>query len=213
MLRYRQTPHWLNNLADAYRGANDRDREIRLLESAITKIGTQDSRHLSEAYQKLGTAYAKQGEKQKAQDTFRRMGTIRLLSSIGVYEKEAVANTYMQHEMWDEAEALFTEIVNDFSTQQWNREQAQRQLMQIKQQRDGLAKTSTPEKTEKFNVGMQRTLAQQYVQQNEIKKAVEIYEQIAEVMPEDLESRAQLAKLYSRQNQHDKGHRYLESVA
>ena len=196
--------HWLNNLADAYRGANDRDREIRLLESAITKIGTQDSRHISETYQKLGTAYAKQGEKQKAQDTFRRMGTIRLLRSMGGYEKEAVANTYMQHEMWDEAEALFTEIVNDFSTQQWNREQAQRQLMQIKQQRDGLAKTSTPEKTEKFNVGMQRTLAQQYVQQNEIKKAVEIYEQIAEVMPEDLESRAQLAKLYSRQNQHDK---------
>ena len=197
--------HWLNNLTDAYRGANDRDREIRLLESAITKISPQDSRHLSEVYQKLGTAYAKQGEKQKAQDTFRRMGTIRLLSSIGVYEKEAVANTYMQHEMWNEAEALFTEIVNDFSTQQWNREQAQRQLMQIKQQRDGLAKTTvTPEKTEKFNVGMQRTLAQQYVQQNEIKKAVKIYEQLAEVMPEDLESRAQLASLYSRQNQHDK---------
>ena len=197
--------HWLNNLADAYRGANDRDREIRLLESAITKIGTQDSRHISETYQKLGTAYAKQGEKQKAQDTFRRMGTIRLLRSMGGYEKEAVANTYMQHEMWDEAEALFTEIVNDFSTQQWNREQAQRQLMQIKQQRDGLTKTTvTPEKTEKFNVGMQRTLAQQYVQQNEIKKAIEIYEQLAEVMPEDLESRAQLASLYSRQKKHDK---------
>ena len=33
--------------------------------------------------------------------------------------KEAVANTYVQHKMWDDAEALLTEIINDFSTQQW----------------------------------------------------------------------------------------------
>ena len=197
--------HWLNNLADAYRGANDRDRELRLLESAIAKINHQDTWHLTETYQKLGTAYAKKGEKEKAQDTFRKMGTFRLLQGRGVYEKEQIANTYMQHEMWDDAEALFTEIINDFSTQQWTREQAQRQLMQIKQQRDGMAKTTrTPEKTEKFDVGMQRTLAQQYVQQSEVKKAVDIYEKLAEVMPEDLESRAQLANLYSRQNKHDK---------
>ena len=197
--------HWLNNLADAYRGANDRDRELRLLESAIAKINHQDTWHLTETYQKLGTAYAKKGEKEKAQDTFRKMGTFRLLQGRGVYDKEQIANTYMQHEMWDDAEALFTEIVNDFSTQQWTREQAQRQLMQIKQRRDGLAKTTrTPETTEKFDVGMQRTLAQQYVQQNEVKKAVDIYEKLAEVMPEDLESRAQLANLYSRQNKHDR---------
>ncbi|MYB01065.1 tetratricopeptide repeat protein [Candidatus Poribacteria bacterium] len=197
--------HWLNNLADAYRGANDRDRELRLLEATIAKINHQDTRHLTETYQKLGTAYAKKGEKEKAQDTFRKMGTLRLLQGHGSYEKEQIANTYLQHEMWDDAEALFTEIINDFSTQQWTREQAQRQLMQIKQRRDGLAKTTrTPEKTEKFDVGMQRTLAQQYVQQNEVKKAVEIYEKLAEVMPDDLESRAQLANLYSRQNKHDK---------
>ena len=196
--------HWLNNLADAYRGANDRDRELRLLESAIAKINLQDTWHLTETYQKLGTAYAKKGKKEKAQDTFRKMGTFRLLQGRGLYEKEQIANTYMQHEMWDDAEALFTEIINDFSTQQWTREQAQRQLMQIKQRRDGLAKTTrTPEETEKFDVGMQRTLAQQYVQQNEVKKAVEIYEKLAEVMPEDLESRAQLANLYSRQKKHD----------
>ena len=197
--------HWLNNLADAYRSANDRDRELRLLESAIAKINLQDTWHLTETYQKLGTAYAKKGEKQKAQDTFRKMGTFRLLQGRGAYEKEQIANTYMQHEMWDDAEALFTELINDFSTQQWTREQAQRQLMQIKQRRDGLAKTTgTPEETEKFDVGMQRTLAQQYVEQNDVKKAVEIYEKLAEVMPEDLESRAQLANLYSRQRKHDK---------
>ena len=197
--------HWLNNLADAYRAANDRDRELQLLEATIAKINHQDTLHLTETYQKLGTAYAKNGEKEKAQDTFRRMGTLRLLQGRGVYEKEQIANTYIQHEMWDDAEALFTEIINDFSTQQWTREQAQRQLMQIKQRRDGLAKTTrTPEETEKFDVGMQRTLAQQYVQRNEVKKAIDIYEKLAEVMPEDLESRAQLANLYSRQNKHDK---------
>ena len=196
--------HWLNNLADAYRGANDRDRELRLLESTIAKINHQDTWHLTETYQKLGTAYAKKDEKEKAQNTFRKMGTFRLLQGRGVYEKEQIANTYMQHEMWDDAEALFTEIINDFSTQQWTREQAQRQLMQIKQRRDGVAKTTrTPEETEKFDVGMQRTLAQQYVQQNQVKKAVDIYEKLAEVMPEDLESRAQLANLYSRQKKHD----------
>ena len=198
-------PHWLNNLADAYRGANDRDRELRLLEAALAKTDLQDTWHLTETYQKLGTAYAKKGEKEKAQDTFRKMGTFRLLQGRGVYEKEQIASTYMQHEMWDDAEALYTEIINDFSTQQWTRDQAQRQLMQIKQRRDGLTKaTTSPEKTEKFNVGVQRTLAQQYVRNNEIKKAVKIYEQLAEVMPDDLESRAQLAHLYSRQNKHEK---------
>ena len=197
--------HWLNNLADAYRGANDRDRELRLLEAAVARTDLQDTWHLTETYQKLGTAYAKKGEKEKAQDTFRKMGTLRLLQGRGAYEKEQIASTYMQHEMWDDAEALYTEIINDFSTQGWTRDQAQRQLMQIKQRRDGLTKTTTqPEKAEKFNVGMQRTLAQQYVQNNEIKKAVEIYEQLAEVMPDDLESRAQLAHLYSRQNKHEK---------
>ena len=197
--------HWLNNLADAYRGASDRDRERRLLESVIAKINFQDTWHLALTYQKLGTAYAKQGEKQKAQDTFRKMGTMRLLQGRGIYDKEQIANTYMQHEMWDDAEALFTEIVNDFSTQRWTREQAQRQLMQIRQRRDALTQTTrTPEKTEKFDVAMQRTLAQQYVQENKITEAVTIYEKLAEVMPEDLESRAQLANLYSRQNKHDK---------
>ena len=197
--------HWLNNLADAYRGANDRDRELHLLEAAIAKTDLQDTWHLTETYQKLGTAYAKKGEKEKAQDTFRKMAAIRLLQGRGTYEKEQIASTYMQYEMWDDAEALYTEIINDFSTQQWTREQAQRQLMQIKQRRDGLTKaTTSPEKTEKFNVGVQRTLAQQYVQNNEIKKAVKIYEQLAEVMPDDLESRAQLAHLYSRQNKHEK---------
>ena len=196
---------WLNSLADAYRTANDRNRERRLLETAIAKMNSQDTWGLSESYQKLGTVYARQDEKEKAQDAFRKMGTLRLLQGRGFYDKEQIANTYMQHEMWDDAEGLFTEIINDFSSQQWGRQQAQRQLAEIKRRRDG--STATPRATEevpKFNVGMQRTLAQQHAQRGEVKKAVDIYEQIEKVMPEDLESRAQLATLYSRQNKHDK---------
>ena len=98
----------------------------------------------------------------------------------------------MQHEMWDDAEALFTEIINDLSAQQWPRQQAQRQLMEIKRRRDGLVETTQlTEKTQEMNVGTQRALAQQYKQRNQLKKAVEIYEQITTAMPEDFESRAQ----------------------
>ena len=103
------------------------------------------------------------------------------------------------------AEVLFTEIINDLSAQQWDRQQAQQQLMEIKRRRDGLATTTRlTEKTQEMNLGTQRALAQQYMQRNQLTKAVEIYEQITTAMPEDLESRANLATIYSRQNKHDK---------
>ena len=197
--------HWLNNLADAYRHANDRDRELRLLESAVMKMNPQDTWGLAESYQKLGTAYMQKDEKELARDAFRKMGAIRLSRGGSSHEKEMIANTYMRHEMWDDAEALFTGIINDFSSQRWTREQAQRQLMEIKRRRDGLATTTRmAEKAQNFDVGTQRALAQQHAQQGEVRKAVEIYEQIAKLMPEDLESRGQLATLYARQNKHDK---------
>ena len=197
---------WLTNLADAYREANDRERERHLLESAVEKMESRSTWGLSEIYQKLGIVYAQGDEKEKAQKVFRKMGTLLLLQRGGsFYEKERIAGTYMQHEMWDDAEVLLTDILNDFSAQGWSRDQAQRQLMDLKRRRDGMVSTTLPpEETEQFNVGMQRTLAQQHAQRGEVKKAIDIYEQIAKVMPEDLESRAQLAKLYSRRNQHDK---------
>ncbi len=195
----------LQRLATAYRDAGDRDRELRLLEATIEKLDPQNWWQLSEGYQKLGTVYAQKGEKEKARDAFRRMGVTRLLRVGSFWEKERVATTYMQHEMWDDAETLFTEIVNGLSARQWERQQAQRQLMEIKRRRDGLVGTTQlTEKTQEMNVGTQRALAQQYKQRNQLKKALEIYEQIATAMPEDLESRAQLATIYSRQNKHDK---------
>ncbi|RKU18683.1 hypothetical protein C6503_09100 [Candidatus Poribacteria bacterium] len=195
---------YLNNLADAYRRAGDSERELQLLESTVEKLDPNTWR-FSNTYKKLGTAYSLKGEKEKAQDAFRKMGTIRLLQySDDIWEKEGVANTYMQHEMWDDAEGIYTEIVNDLSAQSYDREQAQRQLMTIKQRRGDFSNTtSLTEKTQEMNIGTQRALAQASAQQGETKQAIEIYEQVIKAMPEDLESRAELATLYSRRNQHD----------
>ena len=198
---------WLNTLADTYRGKSDREREIQMLEAAIQNVDPQEAWQLSGTYEKLGSAYAQKGEKAASRNALRKMGTLQLMRRGGsrYWEKENIARKYMEHEMWDDAEVLLTEVINDPSVQQYYLERAQEQLMTIQQRRDGL--TETPESTGKIevaNIGMQRSMAQQYMRRNQIEKAVEIYEQIAKVMPEDLESRSQLATLYSRQNQHDK---------
>ena len=110
----------------------------------------------------------------------------------------------MQNEMWDEAAALFTGIINDISTGSYDRERAQERLMQIEKQRGRLeTRTQLTEKTHGLNVGVQRAFAKEYMERGEIKQATEIYEQIVKAVPEDLESRAQLASLYSQQNLHD----------
>ena len=195
---------YLNNLADAYRRAGDSERELHLLESTVKKLDP-DSWRFPDTCQKLGVAYSQIGEKAKAQDAFRKMGTIRMLQrGYDIWEKEGVANIYMQHEMWDDAEGIYTEIVNDLSVQSYDRDQAQQQLMTIKQRRGDFSNaTSLTEKTQEMNVGTQRALAKEYMQRGETKEAIEIYEQVIKAMPEDLESRAELATLYSRRNQHD----------
>ena len=195
---------YLNSLADAYRRAGDSERELRLLASTVEKLDP-DSWRFPDTCQKLGVAYSQIGEKAKAQDAFRKMGTIRMLQrGYDIWEKEGVANIYMQHEMWDDAEGIYTEIVNDLSVQSYDRDQAQQQLMTIKQRRGDFSDaTSLTEKTQEMNVGTQRALAKEYMQQGETREAIEIYEQVIKAMPEDLESRAELATLYSRRNQHD----------
>ena len=198
---------WLNTLADTYRGKSDSEREIRMLEAATQNVDPQELRQLPSTYEKLGKAYIGKGEKERARDALRKMGTLRLMRRSGssYWEKENVARTYMEHEMWDDAEVLLTEVINDPSAQKYYLERAQEQLMTIQQRRDGLTETpASSGKIEVTNIGMQRSMAQQYMRRNQIEKAVEIYEQLAKVMPEDLESRSQLATLYSRQNQHDK---------
>ena len=56
----------LSSLADAYRSAGDRNRELRLLEAATEKLDPQNSWQLSEIYRKLGAVYTQHGEKEKA---------------------------------------------------------------------------------------------------------------------------------------------------
>ena len=46
--------------------------------------------------------------------------------------------------------------------------------------------------------------AEEFVKKNQIEEAIEIYKRIVKAVPEDFESRAQLATLYSRINQHEK---------
>ncbi len=206
---------WANLLADAYKSAGDRDREIRVLEIATKKVNPQNSWGLPESYRKLGTAYMQKGEKTKGQDTFRKMGAILMSggSAHGYWDKERLAQTFMQYAMWDDAAALYTEISNNLSADQNSRELAQRQLMMIKQVQRGLtATTQSPEKIEKMNIGSQKSLAQQHIRNNKIKEAIQIYEQIVKQMPEDFESRSQLASLYSRERLHDKALQTWEAL-
>ena len=201
---------WLNKLADAYRGANDPKRELRLLETATERLNTRKSWQISSVYQKLGDAYARNGEKERAHATFRKMGAIRILQRGGdnFWKKAHVANIYMQYGMWDDAETMFTEVLNDPSFDQHSRERAQQHLMILKQRKspreDGLITTTRQsKKTEDMNLGQQRALAQQHKRQREFSKAEKLYKQIIETMPEDLESRTQLALVYSQQRNHD----------
>ncbi len=197
---------WLNTLADIYKEKADTDREIRMLEAAIEKFDARNSYQLSGTYQKLGTAYTKKGDKEKAKEFIRKMGILRLMRQGGAayYEKERIARIYSQYEMWDEAEILFTEVINDLSGQQHYRERAQRELMTIRQRRGGTSSLKSTPETERINISLQRSMAQQHMRQNQIPQAIELYEQIEKAMPEDLESRSQLASLYSREKQHDK---------
>ena len=200
------SPPWLYSLAERYENIENHDFQLRLLEAAVEKLKSANSWSLSEGYQKLGTAYAKINDKEKAQDAFRKMGTIQLMQERGrgIYNIRDLGTTYIQHEMWDDAEALYTGIINDISIRSYDRERAQERLMQIEKQRSRLETTTQlTEKTQGLNVGVQRAFAKEYMDRGEIRQAMEIYEQIVKAVPEDLESRAQLASLYSQQNLHD----------
>ena len=127
---------WMNRLAEAYRASGDREWELRLLESAIEGVDPQTSSGLSNIYRKLAMVYAHKGEKEKAQNTFRKMGALYLLQRrVSYREKEEVAKIYVQHDMLEDAELLFTDLLNDFSLRSWTRENAEQQLKKIKRRR------------------------------------------------------------------------------
>ena len=127
---------WMNRLAQEYRIAGDRDWERRLLEAAVEGVDPKTSSRLSETYRKLAMAYVHKGEKEKAQNTLRKMGALRLLQGSSHYwEREEVAKIYAQHDMLEDAEALWTDLLNDFSIRPWTRRSAEQQLKKIKRRR------------------------------------------------------------------------------
>ena len=124
-------------------------------------------------------------------------------SGANYWEKQRIADRFMQYKMWDDAKAMYTEALNDLSVDQYSRREAQERLMEIKRRKSGFRATQPTEETEGLNISMQRGLAQQYMERNELSKAAKLYKQVVATMPEDLESRAELARIYSRQNKHD----------
>ena len=62
------------------------------------------------------------------------------------------------------------------------------------------------EDTDQKNAAVQEfiKMAQEFVELDQIKEAIELYERIVIAAPEDLESRVQLAALYTRTNKHEK---------
>ena len=196
---------WFLNLAKIYRGVANRENEIRLLEKAIHRLNEYPAKfpplyELRQVFKDLGNANAERGDKQRAREYFRKMTTVGIVDS-GRAFYPSTADLYFQHEMWTDAEALYTEILRDLFSSQYKRQQAQERLLNLRERISELK--MVPQCTEKMNPHVLRALARQHIKQGDLGKAEELFEQLIEKMPEDLESRAKLADLYSRQNNHD----------
>ena len=199
----------IKNLADAFLLAGESDIEFQILQKMVQNQKTNPS-----TYGRLGQIYSLKGKKEKAQDAIRKMGNIILRRDTNdYYDKNTIAATYMQHQLWDDAEIIYNEFSNDHSLHTYRRREAEEQIMKIMRLRDGFTKpTHLNEKIKDIDIGKLRPIAKDFTRRGDIQEAVEIYQYITEVMPEDFESRAQLASLYSRQNQFDKAVETWESL-
>lgn len=197
---------WLNTIANTYQKKSQSDRQLRLLEAAIENVDPNNTSYLSGIYETLGTIYTDKGEKEKAKNVVRKSGHLRLMRSGGPrhWEKESIARTYMEHGMYDEAEVLLIEVINDLSAQSYYRERAQEQLATIRLQRDGPdANSDVNNQMDDMNIALLRTKAEEHRRRQNKYEAIKVYEQIVKKVPDDLASRAELASLYNEQNQHD----------
>lgn len=202
------SPNWLSTIANTYQRKSDTNRQLRVLEASVENVDLQNTGQLSSTYQKLGTIYSGNGEKEKAQKAIRKMGNLRLMRSGGArhYDKESVASTYMKHGLYDEAEVLLIEVINDLSAQSYYRERAQEQLATIRLKRgdDVGANSVVKDPMEDMNLSLLRTRAEEYKRRGHTYDAIKVYEQIVKKAPEDLASRASLASLYILQHEYDK---------
>ena len=70
---------WLYNLAKTSEEARAYKLQFRILEAVAEKLERENSWKLEECYKKLGKAYAKRDELEKAQSVFRKMDTLQTM--------------------------------------------------------------------------------------------------------------------------------------
>ncbi|RKU09531.1 hypothetical protein C6501_15175 [Candidatus Poribacteria bacterium] len=200
-----QTPYkWIRNLANTCQTTNNYNLELKLLKAAAAQVNPHDSSNIQSIYDAIALAYNNNGEIKQAQEIFRKIGNIQIMQGgENLSEKERVARKYKSFKMWDDAEVLFTDIRDNLSVHFHTRKKAQEALQEIQKERG--KSVETPEETPNLDIGTLRALAQQYMNSSyQLNEAIQAYEQITKAVPEDLESKANLATLYSRQDQHSK---------
>ena len=203
---------WFRALADAYHQAGALERQMKVLEAVVERRERQAAFWDFQGgvpfyhYELLGQAYAQNGEKEKAQRLFRKIIPMSMALSWWDVDdkKQTIAGLYLQLHMWDEAEALFSEIASNVFTDVYRREQAEKKLTEIRKERGDLLVTRQSEEViGGIDIRSQREKAMRYTRRGEFEKAVEIYKQLITSMPEDHRSVAALAELYTKQELHD----------
>ena len=202
----------LTTLADAYQQAGDLERHMKILEAVVERRERQTAFWNfvggvpSYLYELLGETYVQNGEKEKAQRLFQKIIPMSMaLSWWDVDEKkQSIARLYMQLHMWDEAEALFSEIASNVFADAYRREQAKKKLAEIRKERGDLpVAPQLGEEIGRIDIRSQREKAMRYTRRGKFEQAVEIYKQLIESMPEDHRSVAAIAKLYTKQEMHE----------
>jgi tetratricopeptide (TPR) repeat protein len=200
---------WFEYLAELYRTAGDHEREARVLDRAIQKLRLHPStlrstHYLPQAYEKLAAACIKFGDTARAKKYLKKKKTISLVVN-GHGSRSRIAHLYMQYEMWAEAKATYTQILKNPFSYRYNRQQEERNLIQMgSRMSESKTDVAPTPKLGQIGLGMRRAWANHYKDRGKTNEAIELFEQIAERMPEDLESRAQLAEVYTRQKKYDK---------
>ena len=200
---------WYEYLAEQYRNAGDHEREARVLDRAVQKLRLHPSNlrsphYLLNAYEKLAAICVKFGDTTRAKEYIMKKKTMSMVVN-GHGSRLHIAYLYMQHEMWSEAKATYTQVLKNLFIHKYSRQQAERDLIQIDSQVSESKTDDTPtQKLGEIGFGMRRALAMHYKDRGKTNEAIELFKQIAERMPEDLDSRAQLAEIYTRQKKYDK---------
>lgn len=201
------TTQMLYDLSDACRDNDLQDLQLRILYATVEKLENNNSWELEKGYQKLADEFVKIGEIEKAQNAMREMGKVKTKSSGWgrILDKRKLATAYMQYQMWDEALKLNTEIINSVEASYWERDRAQEKYIEIKKRRGDLD-TELDSKIQDMSLEMQRAYALEFEYEDQFDKAIQIYKHIINTVPEDYETHANLAQLYTLIGQHEKSH-------